>query len=101
LTSQPETGEIISLLDSDKLLATAYSFPVELNLDSIEMSEKEECYDPRFIVPLLSHILSSEYVVQCGKFTQSGAASVLFAALSSECGQVRASSLFPRIALPN
>ena len=88
MAQQPETGEIIALLDSDKLLATAYNFPVELSLSTVDMSVKEDCYDPRFIVPLLSHILSSEYVVQCGKFTQSAAPSILFAALASQCGQV-------------
>ena len=88
LASQPEAGEVIALFDSDKLLATAYNFPIDFDLNNIEILEESDYYDPRFVLPLLTHILSSEYIVQCGKFTQSGAPSMLFAALSSECGQV-------------
>lgn len=92
LSQQPEAGEVLALLDSEKLLKTAYNFPIRLRLNQQgELSNNQhesEDYDPRFILSLLAHILSPEYVVQCAKFTQSGATSLLFASLSSSCGEV-------------
>lgn len=88
LSMQPEAGEVVALLDSEKLLATAYNFPIDLALDKVELSDVCDNYDPRFLLPLLAHVLSSQYVVQCVKFTQSAASCVLLAAMSSNCGQV-------------
>ena len=93
LSQQPEAGEVLALLDSEKLLNTAYRFPLRLRLNQAESVEEDLDYDPRFILSLLAHILSPEYVVQCERFTQSGATSLLFASLSSSCGEVN--SFFP------
>ena len=84
----PEAAEVLTLLNSKKLLHTAYNFPIELKLNGTEICQESEDYDPRFILLSLVHVLSSEYEVQCGKFSQSGAVSILFAALSSPCSEV-------------
>lgn len=86
---QPEAGDVIALFDSDKLLRTAYNFPIALTFDSIESTDASDDYDPRFLLPLLAHVLSSEYILQCKKFTESGAVSLILAAMSSVCGQMR------------
>ena len=88
LSMQPEANEVVGLLESDKLLQTANHFPVDLSFDSFETEGSSDDYDPRFLLPLLAHILSSEYRVQCGKFAQSGVTSLIMAAMSSNCGQV-------------
>ena len=85
---QPEAGEVLALLDGEKLLQTAYHFPIRMKLNQTEACEESDDYDPRFILSLLAHILSPEYAVQCAKFTQTGATSILLAALSSSCGEV-------------
>ena len=80
---------MVALLESDRLLRTAYHFPVDVTLASFDLAEPSDDYDPRFLVPVLAHILSSQYVVHCAKFTQSAAPSLLFASMSSNCGEVR------------
>lgn len=84
----PEAAEVLTLMNSQKLLKTAYYFPMELKLNGSEIVAVSEEYDPRFILVSLAHILSSEYAIQCGRFTQSGAISLLFATLSSPCSDV-------------
>lgn len=84
----PEAAEVLSLLNSKKLLHTAYNFPIELRLNGMEITRESEDYDPRFTLLSLVHILSSQYEVQCGRFSQSGAISLLFATLSSPCSDV-------------
>lgn len=88
LSQMPEAAEVLTLLNSQKLLKTAYQFPLEMKLNGTELVEESEDYDPRFILVSLAHILSAEYAVQCGRFTQSGAVSLIFAALGSPCGEV-------------
>jgi hypothetical protein len=90
----PEAAEVLSLLNSKKLLHTAYNFPIELKLNGTEITQESEDYDPRFILLSLAHVLSTEYEVQCGKFSQSGAISILFATLSSPCSEVFRKSHF-------
>ena len=106
LSQQADTSQVLTLLDSEKMLKTAFKFPIRLKLngnketkssdyqdedDEEEYGEGEYTggdYDPRFLLPVLAHILSPEYALQCLKFTQSSATSVLFASLSSSCGEV-------------
>ncbi len=90
----PEAAEVLTLLNSKKLLHTAYNFPIELKLNGTEITQESEDYDPRFILLSLAHVLSTEYEVQCGKFSQSGAISILFATLSSPCSEVFRKSRF-------
>lgn len=93
LSQQPAAGEVIALLDGEKILKTAYNFPNEVPLNSSEQVAVSDQYDPRFLLPVLAHILSTIYSVQCVKFTQTGAVSLLFASLSSSCGEVSPSNL--------
>ncbi|KAI9561029.1 Nucleolar pre-ribosomal-associated protein 1 [Daphnia sinensis] len=85
----PEAAEVLTLLNSKKLLQTAYNFPIELRLNGMEITRESEDYDPRFTLLSLVHILSSQYDIQCGRFSQSGAISLLFATLSSPCSDMR------------
>lgn len=94
LTMQPESGEVLALLDGERLLKTAYHFPIRLRLNQTEKCEESDDYDPRFILSLLAHILSPEYALQCAKFTQSSATSIILASLSSSCGEVRFRPVF-------
>lgn len=87
-TQTPQAAEVITLLNSQTLLQTAYHFPMEMKLNGTETVTESEDYDPRFILMSLAHILSKEYFVECGKFTQSGAVSLIFASLSSPCSEV-------------
>jgi hypothetical protein len=88
------------------MLKTAFKFPIRLKLNERKDAEfqpdKDEDedeeygegeytggdYDPRFLLSVLAHILAPEYALQCLKFTQSTAPCVLFASLSSSCGEV-------------
>ena len=88
LSQMPEAAEVLTLLNSQKLLKTAYRFPLEMKLNGSDLVPESDDYDPRFILVSLAHILSSEYAVQCARFSQSGAISLLFSALSSPCGEV-------------
>lgn len=84
----PGAGEVLTLLNSQTLLKTAYQFPVGLKLNGTDIVAESEDYDPRFVMSVLAHILSPEYSGDCNKITQSGAVSFLLASLSSSCGDV-------------
>ena len=111
LSQQPEASQILTLLDSEKMLKTAFKFPIRLRLNGkkndddetvVDEEDDEEYgegeytggdYDPRFLLSVLAHILAPEYAMQCLKFTQSTAPCVLFASLSSSCEEVIAVSV--------
>ena len=52
----------------------------------------DKVYDPAFYLPLFSHLLAPESVVQPHKFVVSGGFALTIAALASTCADVRAAA---------
>ena len=86
-----------NIIKQSKASENSYRFPLEMKLNGSDLVPESDDYDPRFILVSLAHILSSEYAVQCARFSQSGAISLLFSALSSPCGEVTDSTEFSSV----
>ncbi|GLH08928.1 Nucleolar pre-ribosomal-associated protein 1 [Gryllus bimaculatus] len=52
-----------------------------------------DVYDPAFAIPLLSHVLAPESVVQEHKFSRFGGLALTLSALASRCGYMRTAAL--------
>lgn len=105
LWQQPSVGDILRLLDPDRMMQTILHFPqcrrllptedtgeplvfkddtVRVDLDSI--------YDPCFLLHLFGELTRPEFVVDCRKFLDSNALGLTVAALSSYDPQMRAAA---------
>jgi hypothetical protein len=91
---QPKVSELLGKLDKDIMRKSCVSFPLSLSLDP--HAECEECqdvqvYDPRFILPFLSQLLSPDmYMDKHMRLVDSGALSYAISSLSSREWFVRA-----------
>ena len=92
---QIKCSEILGLLDSERMRRTCSKFPLHLHLDSeaevnCDTILDNSAYDPRFILPLLSYLLSSEvYIDKHMKFIEVGALNLAFSAMSSKDRDMR------------
>jgi len=93
---QPKVSEVLGMLDKDLLRRSCISFPLSLSLDPQADVEDDTCpdttlYDPRFMLPFLSQLLSPEmYMDKHMKLVDSGALSYAITSLSSRDWSVRA-----------
>ncbi|XP_059506193.1 nucleolar pre-ribosomal-associated protein 1 isoform X2 [Stegostoma tigrinum] len=102
LWQQPGMEEILSLLDKEKMFQTIVNFPQRRYLlpqDGKQLVSKESSikeshnlYDPCFLLPLFSALITSESVVDCYKFVDVNALGLTVAALSSYDQNVRAAA---------
>uniref|UniRef100_A0A5F9DR07 URB1 ribosome biosis homolog n=1 Tax=Oryctolagus cuniculus TaxID=9986 RepID=A0A5F9DR07_RABIT len=106
LWQQPSPGDILRLLDRDRVLHTILHFPQRRKLLPPE-DEQEPVfedknvrvdlgglYDPCFLLHLFSELTRPEFVVDCRKFLDSNALGLTVMALSSYDPQMRAAAYY-------
>jgi phage anti-repressor protein len=94
----PKASELLKLLNSEQMCQTSINFPLFLPLDPMEEIQDDgslssEQYDPRFLLPFLSHLLDSNCNIFMDKhmrLVDGGALSFAIAAISSAVYGVRA-----------
>ncbi|XP_007493354.2 nucleolar pre-ribosomal-associated protein 1 isoform X1 [Monodelphis domestica] len=104
LWQQPSVGEILCLLDREKMMKTILHFPQNRRLllkedaqDIFKDKSKvdfDELYDPCFLLHLFSELTRPEFVVDCHKFVDSNALGLTVSALSSYDPQMRAAAYY-------
>ena len=93
---QPKVSEVLGMLDKDIMRRSCMMFPLNLPLDPHAELDDADCsdtsvYDPRFILPFLSQLLSQEmYMDKHMRLVDSGALSYAISSLSSTEWFVRA-----------
>ncbi|XP_028359707.1 nucleolar pre-ribosomal-associated protein 1 [Phyllostomus discolor] len=103
LWQQPSVGDVLRLLDRDRVMRTILHFPQNRRLLPPEGEEDplfrdgstadlDGLYDPCFLLHLFSELTLPELVVDCRKFLDSNALGLTFAALSSYDPQMRAAA---------
>ncbi|XP_006886816.1 PREDICTED: nucleolar pre-ribosomal-associated protein 1 [Elephantulus edwardii] len=105
LWQQPSVGDILRLLDRDRMLKTILHFPQKRKLlppeDDQELIFKDKSivdldnlYDPCFLLHLFSELTRPEFVVDCRKFLDSNSLGLTVAALSSYDPKMRAAAYY-------
>uniref|UniRef100_A0A6I8NTW3 URB1 ribosome biosis homolog n=1 Tax=Ornithorhynchus anatinus TaxID=9258 RepID=A0A6I8NTW3_ORNAN len=105
LWQQPSVGEILGLLDRDRMMKTILHFPQNRRLLPPEGSrgtlftdrsgvELEDLYDPCFLLHLFSELTRPESVVDCHQFVEANALGLVVAALSSYDPDMRAAAYY-------
>ncbi|XP_051840932.1 nucleolar pre-ribosomal-associated protein 1 [Antechinus flavipes] len=104
LWQQPSVGEILCLLDRERMMKTILHFPQNRKLllkedaqDIFKDKSKvdfDELYDPCFLLHLFSELTRPEFIVDCHKFVDSNALGLTVSALSSYDPQMRAAAYY-------
>ncbi|KAJ9585856.1 hypothetical protein L9F63_020498 [Diploptera punctata] len=92
LWRQPYASQVLELLNKDQVLQTISKYPLSRGLQSSSTICDDGIYDPAFYLPLFSHLLAPESVIQAPKFVVSGGFALTIAALASTCADVRAAA---------
>ncbi|XFF96411.1 hypothetical protein AB1E19_000036 [Capra hircus] len=103
LWQQPSVGDILRLLDRDRMMKTILHFPQNRRLLPPEDAQEPifrdqsavdlgDLYDPCFLLHLFSELTRPEFVVDCRKFVDSNALGLTVAALSSYDPHMRAAA---------
>nr|XP_036870514.1 nucleolar pre-ribosomal-associated protein 1 isoform X1 [Manis javanica] len=103
LWQQPSVGDILRLLDRDRMMNTILHFPQNRRLLSHEETQElilkdkstvdlDGLYDPCFLLHLFSELTRPEFVVDCRMFLDSNALGLTVAALSSYDPHMRAAA---------
>ena len=93
--SQIKCSEILGLLDPAIMRRTCDKFPLYLQLDpeaevDNDSIEDATVYDPRFLLPVLSYLLTSDvFIDKHMKFLEVGALNLAFSSLSSKDHHMR------------
>ncbi|XP_011299628.1 nucleolar pre-ribosomal-associated protein 1 [Fopius arisanus] len=90
---QPSNSQVLQLFNMDMVRNTIINFPVERTLQLNELPCDKNVYDPAFYLPLLTHLLADNNMIECHNVTQSGALALVFAACGSTCQEIRMSAL--------
>lgn len=90
----PTVEEIFKGFSGETLSNSISSFPISLSMTDLPIEVitnvcEANIYDPRFLLPMFYHFLSSESIVKCHKFISYGALSYTIVALSSQCLRTR------------
>ncbi|XP_027271372.1 nucleolar pre-ribosomal-associated protein 1 isoform X3 [Cricetulus griseus] len=107
LWQQPSVGDILRLLDPDRVMRTILHFPQARRLlppedtgeplvfkDDTGRVDLDSLYDPCFLLHLFGELTRPEFVVDCRKFLDSNALGLTVAALSSYDPQMRAAAYY-------
>uniref|UniRef100_A0A8C0XP58 Nucleolar pre-ribosomal-associated protein 1 n=1 Tax=Castor canadensis TaxID=51338 RepID=A0A8C0XP58_CASCN len=106
LWQQPSVGDILRLLDQDRMMQTILHFPQHRKLLPPENAQEsiykdksvkvdlDSLYDPCFLLQLFGELTRPEFVVDCRKFLDSNALGLTIAALSSYDPQMRAAAYY-------
>nr|XP_058152142.1 nucleolar pre-ribosomal-associated protein 1 isoform X2 [Dasypus novemcinctus] len=105
LWRQPSVGEVLRLLDRERVLKTILHFPQKRRLLPPEEAQElivkggsavnlEDLYDPCFLLHLFSELTRPEFVMDCRKFLDSNALGLTVTALSSYDPKMRAAAYY-------
>ncbi|XP_068930997.1 nucleolar pre-ribosomal-associated protein 1 isoform X1 [Petaurus breviceps papuanus] len=104
LWQQPSVGEILCLLNREKMMKTILHFPQNRRLLLKEDAEDifkdksnvdlDELYDPCFLLHLFSELTRPEFVMDCHRFVDSNALGLTVSALSSYDPHMRAAAYY-------
>ncbi|XP_065899031.1 nucleolar pre-ribosomal-associated protein 1-like isoform X3 [Dysidea avara] len=95
LCMQPGMSEVLDMLDKNVLKQSILEFPIDLSLEpssNCNQAHDKKKFDPRFLLPLFSHLLDTGNLVDCRKFVSHGCVGYLLAAISSHDRDVRAAA---------
>ncbi|KAM7133116.1 nucleolar pre-ribosomal-associated protein 1 isoform 1-T1 [Molossus nigricans] len=103
LWQQPSAGDILRVLDRDRMMMTILHFPQSRRLLPPEdardpvfkdgsTADLDTLYDPCFLLHLFSELTRPEFVLDCRKFLDSNALGLTVAALSSYDAPMRAAA---------
>ncbi|XP_016063699.1 PREDICTED: nucleolar pre-ribosomal-associated protein 1-like [Miniopterus natalensis] len=103
LWQQPSAGDILRLLDHDRMMTTILRFPQNRRLLPPEEAQDplftdgspadlDGLYDPCFLLHLFSELTRPEFVLDCRKFLDSNALGLTVTALSSYDPPMRAAA---------
>jgi len=86
-------SEIMDSLDHGMLIKSAFNFPLKLDVTKFDEEDtsclRADLYDPRFLFPIFSYILSSRFTSDCRRFIEHGCLAFTLAALSSQISSTR------------
>ena len=97
---QAKCSEILGFLDPVTLRKTCNKFPLLLQLDPEaevfdDHIQDTDLYDPRFLLPVLSHLLSPDvYIDKHIKFIEVGALNLALCTLSSKNRDMRSAGYY-------
>ncbi|KAK2157471.1 hypothetical protein NP493_1873g00016 [Ridgeia piscesae] len=103
LWQEPTMDQVVGLLEPELLWQTVLHFPLRrslkvANTESFTAADKlgslPRCYDPCFLMPLFSHLVAPDRLVNCRKFVEQGCLSVTLAALSSHDPAMRGAACY-------
>ncbi|XP_002929391.2 nucleolar pre-ribosomal-associated protein 1 isoform X1 [Ailuropoda melanoleuca] len=105
LWQQPSPGDVLRLLDRDRMMKTILHFPQNRRLlppeDAQELIFKDRStvdlnglYDPCFLLHLFSELTRPEFVLDCRKFLDSNSLGLTVTALSSYDPHMRAAAYY-------
>ncbi|KAK3579962.1 hypothetical protein CHS0354_000838 [Potamilus streckersoni] len=89
LWKQPTMEQVLETLQPDVMKKTILKFPLRRKLQVLDVEDAKsfqsetDCYDPNFLMPLFSQLLSPDSLVDCQKFIELHCLSLCFAAISS------------------
>ncbi|XP_041352192.1 nucleolar pre-ribosomal-associated protein 1-like [Gigantopelta aegis] len=95
LWKHPSMEQVLDNLDVQKMYRSILHFPLRRNIvpDGVcsarELQSKPDVYDPCFLLPLFSILLSPDSVADCRKFVELHCLGYTFAALSSHMPDMR------------
>ncbi|VDI22213.1 nucleolar pre-ribosomal-associated protein 1 [Mytilus galloprovincialis] len=100
LMKKASIDQVIENLDQATLHKSILNFPLRRKLQAYTLQDSTECksspdiYDPCFILPLFSHILSPDQLIDCRKFIERGCLGYILAALSCHDSTMRGAAYF-------
>lgn len=91
LSHQTKMEDVLILFDKEKINRTLICFPANLSLDPfIPATIEHDIYDPRFLLPLLYHLIPLHSLINCHRFIELKGLSLALISLSSNSNEVRA-----------
>ncbi|CAC5395757.1 URB1 [Mytilus coruscus] len=100
LMKKASIDQVIENLDQTMLHKSVLNFPLRRKLQAYTLQDSTECksspdiYDPCFILPLFSHILTPDQLIDCRKFVERGCLGYVLAALSCHDSTMRGAAYF-------
>ncbi|XP_014675409.1 PREDICTED: uncharacterized protein LOC106815463, partial [Priapulus caudatus] len=94
LWKEAKMDAVLELLSEERMMNLATNFPLSRRLSedvchATLHGQSEDAYDPCFLLPLFSHLLSPGKLVNCTKFVEVNALGVTLAALGSKDAAMR------------
>lgn len=85
----PRIDQVLSQYERNKMIKLIHEFPLDLALNQVNYQERDNIYDPRFILLSIYHLLSPSNLINCVKFITLRGLSLALVATSSDDESVR------------